>query len=1003
MYNKIKKKLIFLLTLFFALSMMIVTTPTQKVSAENNVNYKQKVVSVVYDDSGSMSNEKYRPELARYSLQMLASMLTSQDELIVCPMNAWNTSKPSFTVDLAAADREKEIKEKIVTNSVLSPTGGTPSKSIEKAIDELEKRGLKLASELGNDEEIDKDYWLIMLTDGGFDNVSDPQKINDKIEGYIKGYTGLNTVYLSFGGAGVDLTNPSLSLNRDYLFKAYCVKESEKVTEAMEDIANKILGRYGVDSNTYTISGKSVTLDLSKFDFAMNSVTILAQKCGAQIESVKYNGKNITPTQKNKIVNCGLPFDEGYVAQIKDSGYMADGLLEITFDKNASNVTMLVEPAIYVAGFIEAKINGKWEEVDLQYINSNLCPGDEIRVKYKVYNSSDGKEINTEEIFGKPEEKITYGNKGYQVGEAIKLQKGRSEIAVQVSVLNGSYTMKSSLMCYVELNPTAYRLESKVNDNGSTVDIDYTIYSDDKALSDVSGYDFILKATDAKGNEVPFTKTISNGKIKITFKHSELGIGEYQVEAKVVNKESNLSRVKKDGFKLLPQNLSIQCLTTDAFETTPHKLKTETKKLEFALVLDGKKESFDNSIINYTVKVDGVDVTNKATIENGNLILVLSKDTVESSTVGEHKVEVVADAMQIAKGSASYKFTMVKPAVELHVVSNGRQEFDRYDIKSSKACISFKIYVDGQAYSVEEINEAMASGELSVETNPFGWTLLLPCDTVITVEEVNGDGQINVRVAPDVFSPLDNLLASFIFPNQKDIVLNYNGISATDTMYIKEVSFVSRLIRWVIILIILLIILHIVLYIVGFFTAKKLPTGVVVKYNGVSSRFPTTKVKPPVVKKLNLGKETLIWHLSRFIPFCELKNQKLKAVHEFHFVINKNTKRPMIIVEGGAKTCYIPCNEQIDTGSKAGSELSEMIDNYKKSKFKSPRIDMKCGEFISFFPESAVDANGIIAKGSIIPATETWYAMHDLKGDVVGSLRGYIAFIPVRKARKKRR
>ena len=150
MLAKSKSKLIFLLAFVFLLSLFSIRVPEKPALAQNNVNYKQKIVSVVYDDSGSMGNypSEQRPQLARYSLQMLASMLSTQDELIVCPMNKWNTSNPSFTVNLKATDREAEFNSKIVNNSALSPTGGTPKGSIGAGVKELVKRGLKLASEL---------------------------------------------------------------------------------------------------------------------------------------------------------------------------------------------------------------------------------------------------------------------------------------------------------------------------------------------------------------------------------------------------------------------------------------------------------------------------------------------------------------------------------------------------------------------------------------------------------------------------------------------------------------------------------------------------------------------------------------------------------------------------------------------------------------------------------------------------------------------------------------
>lgn len=1007
MLAKSKSKLIFLLAFVFLLSLFSIRVLEKPVLAQNNVNYKQKIVSVVYDDSGSMANypSEQRPQLAKYSLQMLASMLSSQDELIVCPMNKWNTSNPSFTVNLKATDREAEFDSKIVNNSALSPTGGTPEGSIGAGVKELVKRGLKLASELENDEDIDKEYWLIMLTDGGFESKTDPKVINDMIVRYIKGYAGLNTVYLSFGKVGsIDLRDKNLSLNKDYAFTPYYIPEPTKISEAMTDIANKILGRYGLDSENYSVSDKKVSIDFSNLDFSINSVSVMAQNCGAKITNVTYNGKKLTPTLASKIVDCGLAIESGFIAQIKDSSYISGGKLEIEYDRtiSKSNITVLVEPAIYIDAYVEAKVKGNWEPVDMQYINSNLQPNDEIRVRYKVYNSSDGKELNLNEIFvdkqnpsSAPVEKVTYCNKGYGIGESIKLQKGRNEIVVLVSVLNSTYTMKSTLMCYIELNPTAYRLTAERSVSGKQVDFIYTVYSDDKALTDISDYDFTVEALDSKGNPVDVSTTKQgNGKMKVHLDGNNLPFDEYTINAKVINKESKLSRVCIEKFSVLPQTLDVKCLTTDVFETSVYKLEKDNKKVEFALKLDGKDESFDNAVINYSVKIGDKDVTNYCVIENGKLVFTISKDTLENKNVGDYTIEVKADAMNIAKDSDSYKFKVINSAYTVEVVDRGVKEFDRYDIASSKACISFKITIDGISLSNNELQSLMDNGEIVVNTNPFGWLTLLPCGTVTNVEEFNGQAVVSIRVVPDIFSPLDNLLASFVFPNEKDITLEFNGISATDTIFIKEVSFMSRFIRWIIILIILLIILHIILYIVGFFTAKPLEKGTVVRFSVSKKGYAEIRS----YDEINMGNEVLLWHLSRFIPFCELKNQKPNNnTTEFMFKVDKASKSVVAVVDSDSSevpVCLASKAPSIDDDAD-GMKLKSVLKRAKAGAISTVEdFRVKSSNFNSWFDCMNSDDKKYI-HGNEISNTQSWYVINEYRDDeTFGIQLGYIIFVP---------
>ena len=132
-------------------------------SAAPNSFAKKRVVTLVFDDSGSMAgyndgtgrtvpldNWKY----ANYSLQTLAGLLSPDDKLRVI-----NMSVPGEVVEirLASDNRQRAIDE--IRNWNIELSTGTPFKTVRTAIASLEKEA---------QGKPDAEYWLVVLTDGVF-------------------------------------------------------------------------------------------------------------------------------------------------------------------------------------------------------------------------------------------------------------------------------------------------------------------------------------------------------------------------------------------------------------------------------------------------------------------------------------------------------------------------------------------------------------------------------------------------------------------------------------------------------------------------------------------------------------------------------------------------------------------------------------------------------------------------------------------------------------------
>lgn len=138
-------------------------------SAKADSLYVKKIVSVVLDDSGSMSNGNW--EYALFSLQNLAAMLNPGDKLFVTRLNRGRTAE----YDVTDAGLEASLR-KIRTQP--NPTGNTDISAVVKAEEHLQKQ---------KSVDDSTEYWLMVLTDGEFTGFQGMQYSNleDTFRGFL--------------------------------------------------------------------------------------------------------------------------------------------------------------------------------------------------------------------------------------------------------------------------------------------------------------------------------------------------------------------------------------------------------------------------------------------------------------------------------------------------------------------------------------------------------------------------------------------------------------------------------------------------------------------------------------------------------------------------------------------------------------------------------------------------------------------------------------------------
>ncbi|CAM4244211.1 membrane protein [Bacillus manliponensis] len=115
---------------------------------------RARVVSLVYDDSGSMKNND-RWKYANYALQSFIALLHEKDTFSYIPM-----SRPleKMSVSLTNNERQNEIQHV----QEWSDYKNTPFQSVETALQSLK-------GEVAKNEK--REFWLIVLTDGAFNEL----------------------------------------------------------------------------------------------------------------------------------------------------------------------------------------------------------------------------------------------------------------------------------------------------------------------------------------------------------------------------------------------------------------------------------------------------------------------------------------------------------------------------------------------------------------------------------------------------------------------------------------------------------------------------------------------------------------------------------------------------------------------------------------------------------------------------------------------------------------
>ena len=371
--------------------LLMTLTAICSITANAESLYIRKIVSVVYDDSGSMHGED-KWAYANYAMQTFCGMLNSEDQLYVTYMQAAKTV-PDYEpekIDLSPTG----IQNSIDTVKNHSDHSSTPYKAVEIAFDKLKKV---------EDSNPNTQYWLIILTDGTFDRdeyIHNPDKsdeLTDYFESYVSEtmFNGTNPQVTYFAIGSDALKVPA---QEDKGLYTYSCSQASEIVETMSDIADRVSGRTRLDKSDMKLLDEK-TVQISSAIPLLN-IAVLSQETDAKIINANYSNETDIPVSRY----AALDFRE-YNSHIHDElignayllgdskSVIGSGTYEIKFDKAVSldDLVFLFEPALEMR--VNISVNG--QKIDNSELK-NTSAGDKISVSCGIYEMNTENEINSD-------------------------------------------------------------------------------------------------------------------------------------------------------------------------------------------------------------------------------------------------------------------------------------------------------------------------------------------------------------------------------------------------------------------------------------------------------------------------------------------------------------------------------------------------------------------------------------------------------------------------------
>jgi len=460
------KKRVFslVLTILLAVSCFSIST----VSADSL--YVRKVVSVVYDDSGSMSEgSSMNWSYANYAMQTLCGLLNADDELYITYMS--NPGTAVMPTDFAS---NRQVAVDNIRNTLDS--GNTPQASIDTAKSKLvESYNSNVSSS------VKTEYWLVVLTDGAFngEGAFGKPELDSALQSFAQSQMGvgmdLHTIYLAIGSKAIEAASDA-SLN---IIAKKC-DDGKAIVAVLSELSNAISGRYRLSKDDITLVNDN-TVEVTS-EIPLLNIALLMQNSSATLSSlVKDDGTALQIDQQVTLKNpekSGWTSDSnlhGKALLVGNAGQnIPAGKYTLTFtdkvDINALDI--MFEPALEL--HMAVMQNGK-EITDL----SSLRELDKIDVQMKLCEAGTNKEIDIALLKGDATYKLGYKENDVDINSSDSMTMSGITLKDLKTDIYGTFTFGGfiPLTIAVEISPSSFE---------SNYELRLSVTKDGKEVTDLS-------------------------------------------------------------------------------------------------------------------------------------------------------------------------------------------------------------------------------------------------------------------------------------------------------------------------------------------------------------------------------------------------------------------------------------------------------------------------------------------------------------------------------------
>ena len=371
----------------------------------------RKIVSVVFDDSGSMSaNSSKNWAYANYAMQAFCGLLNKDDELYITYMSAYTTP---LRIDLSG-DKQTSVDQ--IRQHF--DEQGTPVEAIDTAM-----------RQLGSVQNADSNtqYWLVVITDGEFYRAKDSKQKNISQTELDKKFTSFvaekmpngthpQVTYLAIGSGAM---RPASDDARGIFVypRNNDIVGGGQIVAVMSEMADKVSGRTRVPAAGILFRGDD-TIEVSARVPLLN-IAILTQNTDAKVTQAASAGAQLQLDQSARLLYLeqqGYSTDKtlkGGTALFNNGGAVIPaGRYAFKFSEavNQDSIVVMYEPAIEMRLELTLQGGGKVTDPD------SLLAGDTLDVASKIYETGTDKEIDPALLGAE----VTYSLSYYEEDELIR-------------------------------------------------------------------------------------------------------------------------------------------------------------------------------------------------------------------------------------------------------------------------------------------------------------------------------------------------------------------------------------------------------------------------------------------------------------------------------------------------------------------------------------------------------------------------------------------------------